>query len=194
MIDCTDVNLWNDSGKNFLASKIYKKKEVFVSDDYEHHKIILKHVAKLKTLDLQVDIDIQNAIYSRYVERSWRDDLKKLKKYFEKCLKELKKAKNTKVKNSWITFLDLLVQDESKFVKYAGNEDLVEDCEKRSKKFPIYGEAMRNNVSQGVEKRKLFDDAANKLSDFWPIFNPMHLIIWDVLDALYEYDWEKLCE
>lgn len=58
--------------------------------------------------------------------------------YFQACLQELKEAKSTKLLNSWLTFLNLLVENKSKLVKYAGNQDLVKDPKNSIKKFPIY--------------------------------------------------------
>lgn len=107
------------------------------------------------------------------------------------CVRELERAKDTKLKNSWVTYLDLLVHSGTKMKNYAGNEDLVRDFEED--KFPIYGERMGNNVRKGVRRRAVFDESSVLLSECLPIFNASHLIVKDVLDCVPTRDLFKLC-
>lgn len=178
-LEFSDVNFDNAFAlKTILESTDFaKKRKVF-------YKIILKHISKLKALDYQVDQSLINII-------SHTDDYNN---YYQTCFQELEQAKSTKLHNSWITFFNLLVDDKSKFVKYAGNKDLVKDSKNSVKKFPIYGAAMKGNMTKGVDGRKSFDGAANILSYCLPILNPTHLIIRDILDVLNVEDWKELCE
>lgn len=180
MIECTDVNLKNETGVNILSDIFTSERESIKKLSYT---MILEHVAKLRALDLQVDPSLMDII----------SGTNEYQKYFKKCMQELEKAKSSKLHKSWVTFLNLLVDDEHKFVKYAGNKYLTQDFKKKVNKFPIYKDKMQSNVSKGIEERKLYDAAANALSYFLPIFKPSHLIITNILDNLVAKNWKKMC-
>lgn len=184
LIKYTDINISFETGKNQLHDKL----ENWYVMRHRHtiSEIIIEHISKLKMLDLHVDSGLLNFI-------SLKSDLW-MNKYFTECMQELKKMKSTRLENCWVTFFNLAVDNESKFVKYAGNKDLLKDFEKRVEMFPIYGVSMQENLLKGVENRKLFDDAALNLSYHLPIFDPFHLIIRNTLDSLNEQDWKNLCE
>lgn len=182
MIQYTDVNITDLEGKNALS--------IFLQEDHGQwqreiiSKIVLEHVAKLKLMDLPIDTSLLNTITLMH----------DYKEYFTKCTEELEWAKNTKLHNCWVTFFNLVVDDKSRFVKYAGNEDLIRDFEKHVEEYPIYGETMKKKISKGIERRKLFDAAANTLSHQLPIFDPFHLVVRNTLDILCKKDWKYLCE
>lgn len=139
-------------------------------------QVSLEHVAELQALDLYVNPNIFDTIL--------RDE--DLQDYFNKCKAELLLAKNTKIKHCWITYFNLLVDNQKKLKNYAGNQDLIEnykitDC---FEKFPIYGFSISKNVIKGITRRKLFDQSADKLSNVLPIFSPTHLIIKDIFDCM----------
>lgn len=96
--------------------------------------------------------------------------------------------KNTRLDNCWTTFFNLLVENERTLVKFAGNEDLVDDIVKCAANFPVHKAMMRKNIFEGINGRKSLDDALNVLSSILPIFNPTHLVIWDILKDLSEED------
>lgn len=179
IIEYVDVNLTDDEEENVIK-KILKPEPSLVKEFI--FKIILEYLAKLKALNLHIDSILLETILltSDY------------NNYFKECEQELKKAQNTKLDNCWVTLFNLVVDNEFKFVRYAGNKDLVENCRKCMKNFPIYGNYIESNLSAGIIGRKFFDYAANSLSYYLPIFNPTHLIIKDVLDILCKEDWEKL--
>lgn len=139
-------------------------------------KIVVEHIAKLRALKLHVDPSILEFISCR---REYRN-------YFRDCEIELLAAKAQKLKNSWLTFFDLLADDRKKLKNYTGNQDLMNDvgniCFWRI--FPIYGEQMEKNVKKGILRRELFDKTSIKLSEYLPIFNPNHLIVRDILDCI----------
>lgn len=182
LIEFTDINLTYEDRNNMMTT-IFVLESLSAKRKY-FYDIILRHIAKLKILNFSIDVSLLNAIskYSDYNE------------YFSKCTQELEHAKATKLHNCWVTFFNLLVDDESKLVKYAGNDDLIEDFEKSVGKFPIYGPAMQSNLLKGINERKLFDRASNVLSYFFPFFSPTHLIIKETLEVMSEKDWKKLCE
>lgn len=134
-------------------------------------------------MNFTLDLSLLNTILLKNEQR----------RYFNKCIKELEKAKDIKLRNCYITFFNLIVNDDSKFVKYAGNEDLINDFKKSVKQFPIYEDDMQSKVYKGSHGRKLYDTAANNLSDYLPIFNPTHLIVCNILDVLSSKDWDCLC-
>lgn len=178
LIDYVDVNITDKDGKNILAYPLLRG---FLNN----YKIILEHTAKLNLLDYQIDLSLLDAISSTSNYRQ----------YFEDCTQELKRAKSTRLQNCWVTFFDLLVVDDHELVKFAGNKNLLKDFEETNLEyiFPIYGSEMQDNISKGIDGRKLFDGAAKSMSFYLPIFDPFHLVIRDVLYALNGDDWEKLC-
>lgn len=112
------------------------------------------------------------------------------------CTEELLLAKSSRLKNSWVTFFNLLVDNKRKLKNYAGNKDLVEDFRSSDclKKFPIYGSTMQNNVEKGINRRGFFDESSNLFSHYLPVFSPNHLIVRDTLDCLITDDLSKFCQ
>lgn len=182
LIEYSNVNLTNKKRKNIL-NKTLKSSDL---KKYRKHfyKIVIEHIAKLKALNLEADEEFLNTF----------EKINDYQNYFAICTAELEKAKTTRLRNCWVTLFHLLVDQESKFVKYAGNKNLIEDFEDNVENFPIYGTTMQSNVKKGISGRKAFDGAANTLSYYSPIFDPFHLIIRDILNTLCEDDWNKLCK
>lgn len=148
--------------------------------------LILEHLAKLLVLEIPVSQEILGIASAD-----------KFREYFDRCKKELGVAKNTKLKSSWITYFNLLVDGKRKLKNYAGNEDLVNNFEKSEciKMFPIYGAQMQQKVAKGIERREIFDKSSILLSCNLPIFSPSHLIVRDVLDCVTSRkDLLKFCE
>lgn len=179
-IDYVNFNLTSKNGTNIL-------KEILESDRlscYREHfyKHILKYVAKFKALDCQID--------STLLETIDRDDV--YKNYFTMCTNELNEAKKIRLDGCWVTFFNLIVDNKSKFVKYAGNADLVNGYKKRIDEVSIYRDSIMTNMTNGIRARKSWDLATVGLSLSLPIFNPTHLIIKDILDNLGEEYWMKL--
>lgn len=148
-------------------------------------KIILQHIAKLKVLNQSVNQSILKTI-------SQNTDYKD---YFMNCVNELTRSKNWQLKNSWISFFDLLVDSKKKIKNYAGNKDLISGFRNSGylNKFVIYGQQMQENVDRGIKTRELFDKASMLLSYFLPMLNPNHRIIRDILDCINSNkDLEKL--
>lgn len=168
------VNVLSPFGENVLTID-YRK---------QCYKVIMQHIAKLLVLDLPV--------HSSVIDTILIDD--HFKSYLEICKEELLTAKNAKLHNCWVTFLNILTDDMRRLVKYSGNQDLVEDFQKTDlvKKFPIYGNTMQKRLIEGLRMRKAYDFAAESLSNILSIFSPTHLIIRDLLDCLNENDLLKL--
>lgn len=183
IMEYTEINLTDQSGTNILGAVLEKTYSSY-NKRRSFQNIILQQISKLKALDYEIDLSLQDVI-------SAKDDYNK---YFAECEQELEKAKKTKLQHCWVSFFNLLVDGKSKFVKYAGNQDLLRDFEKNVQNFSIYGCTMQKNLSKGIKRRKLWDGAANSLSYHLPIFNSTHLIIKDVLDVLNKQDLRNLCE
>lgn len=183
LIESTDVNITQRITKrnsiNFILESNFSK-----GSSINYNKIIIEHIAVLITLNLNVNSCILKTISNTPIDNE----------YFTKCKIELEKAKSTRLHNCWVTFFDLIVSDRYKIVKYAGNEDLVQDLKKHADDFPIYGPSTNRKMVEGIGSRKLFDDAANRLSYHFPIFKPSHLIVRGILDSLTVEDWTKLNE
>lgn len=182
LIKLSDMNLTRRNGRNIFDAILGSNALLPVRELF--YKQILEKIAKLMALGHNVDRDLLNTISGN---GDYND-------YFLACTKELGIAKSTKLHDCWVTFFNLLVDDKSKFVKYAGNEDLVEDFKKNIDKFPIYGAKMHKNISKGINTRRSLDGAAMKLSYYLPVFDPNHLIVRDTLSILSEEDWEKLSD
>lgn len=184
LIEGIDVGLSVINGDDVLSEMWFN--QVFCEDDLSFFNFFLEHVAKLVILKLPVNSKVLDYI-SKSAEYS---------EYYSDCIEELKRAETTKLYNSWVTLLNLIVDDERKFVKYAGNKDLINDFKRINlkKNFPIFGERMKSNVNKGICGRKLFDSAANMFSYHLPIFSPAHLITSGVLDVLCERDWKNLSD
>lgn len=181
LIECTNVNLIHANGKNLLT--LLLESDSFLNNKYVY-EVVLEYVAKLRSLNFSVDSTLLDTI--THSNNYYR--------YFKMCLQELDKAKGKKLHNCWVTFYNLLVDDDSKFIKYAGNKDLTKDFEQNVQNFPIYGSIMQKNVNKGIKRRKLFDYISYILSQYLPIFNPTHLIIKNTLEVLRANDWKKLSE
>lgn len=174
LLPYSDVNVIDSSERNIFT---------ICSSKYLR-KIITEHLAIWKVLDLPIRESILDSVMD--------DD--QCNDYFEQCTEELLVAKGTRLENSWVTFLNFLVDDRRKLKNYAGNKELVDSFKKSNclSKFPIYGAAMQENVTNGIFRRELFDKSAVLLSDKCPIFDPDHLIIRDVLDCLDDEYLSKL--
>lgn len=139
-------------------------------------KMILEHLAKLEILEIPV-----NSVYLNIISGK-----KEFNNYYKLCQAELLTAKNTKLINSWLTYLNLLVDSRKNLKNYARNKDFIKVFKKSDCKnnFPIYGAIMNKNLSKGIERRKLMDKSASVLSNCLPIFSPTHLVIRDTLDCI----------
>lgn len=149
------------------------------------YETYLQHVAKLLALDIPV-----NSHYNVLQMRPNYTD------HFQKCNHELLVAKNTKVLNSWITYFNLLVDNKKKLKNYAGNKELIASFEETDvcKKFPIYGNMMKENVKKGIKRRTFYDKSTLLLSNCLKIYGPTHLIVRDTLDYLNLKDLLKFCK
>lgn len=170
LLEHSDVNVKDDIEQNILYFYHHEK----------FRRIVFEHLAKMEILNLPLPSF---------------ESLHKYK-YFTECTEELSRAKNTKLQNCWVTFFNLLTDSDEKLIKYAGNEDLIENFEKSDflEKFPIYGERMKKNIKKAIKRRQIWNTAAIILSGCLPIFNPTHLIIQDILDCLPIKHLPKLCE
>lgn len=175
MLDYSDINIIDSNDKNVLN----------FDNDPNIWKIILEHTAKLQALDIPVDSSIIRTISNR----------SEYNNYFSKCAKELSMLKTRKLRNSWVTFFNLLVDNKKKQKNYAGNEDLIDDFNNSDylNDCPIYRDRILKNVNKGIQKRKLYDMSAIYLYECLKIFNPTHLIIRDVLDCLNIKDLSIFC-
>lgn len=182
LIEYTDVNITNKYEENILSYTLGKPD--FLTHVNFHDEILIKHVAKLKVLGLKINSELLDRITASKIYND----------YFIACVEELEIAKSTRLHKCWVTFFKLLVDDKSKLIKYAGNQNLIEDFKNGVKKFPIYEEMLQSNVNKGIYGRKLYDTATCSLSNRWPIFDITHLIIKDTLEILEETDWKKLFE
>lgn len=181
---------YNDKSKEIMKFLLKYSDFCMVGSDknnpltsYTYHwiwKMFIEHISKLVACDLLVNAKILETI----------SNTEDYDKYLEQCAEELSLAKNSKLKNSWVTYFDILVGSKKKLKNLAGNKDLIEDFMNASKSndlsrnFPIYGTAMLKNIKEGMERRESFDKASILLSINLPIFNPNHLVVRDVLDCI----------
>lgn len=175
LLKYSDVNLTDLHGNNILH---------FCTDDLSY-KIVLMHIAKLQALGIPLNSSIFDTIsHNTY------------KIYLENCKEELEAAKNAKLGNTCISYFNLLVDNQTKLKNYAGNKDLVKEFVQSDclNKFPIYGVTMQNKLAKGFKRYELFDQAAEILSKFLPVFSSSHLTIKDILDCIQTQDLSKFFE
>lgn len=172
LLKYSDANTINSEGKNILS---FEKPSAW--------KTMIEHFAKIQEFNLPV--------HSKILETISGDQ--KYKDYFEQCKSELLNAKICKLKDSWLTYFDLLEDDKRKLKNYAGNKELIYDFKNSDclNKFTIYEEQMQKNVEKGITRRGLFDMSSITLSNCLPIFNPSHLIIRDIFDCISTKDLTK---
>lgn len=150
-------------------------------------KVILQFTAKLQSLEIPIDQLLLNTISKS----------KKYNNYYKECENELLQAKSTKLKNCWVTYYNLLIDNKKQLKNYAGNNDLITDFKTIDCviKFPIYGPIINVRMNDGIERRKLFDKSLVVLSNCSPIFTPNHIITRGILDCnLKKKDLRKLCQ
>lgn len=178
LLSCLDVHSFDQTVKN-LAS-------IYLEED--KWKTVIEHIAKLQALNLQISHpNILNFIESGT----------ECKNYFVRCKEELILAKNTKIRDCWVTYFNILTDKMRRLKNFAGNKTLIEEFKKSNCiiNYPIYGASMLERMNRGIQKRKLFDESSVKLSYYLPIINPDHLITRDIFDCcLTTKDLSKFCE
>lgn len=190
LVECTDVNLKDFFDRNligkFLNLTPLRPHEFFTDGraSKKYYPKIIAHIAMLEKLNIEVDTNLLNAL----------SNINEYKNYLSKCTEELDKMKNTKLDKCWVNFFNLLVDGEKKITRFARNQDLIKDFNKRVDEFSIYEPWIRINMEEGIERRKVFDDATDILYNHLPVFRSISLIIRDILEVLSDKDWKKLCE
>lgn len=165
-----DLNV-GDSGYEVVAPS-YKQEAIKV-----FWPVIIEHLAIRKQLNLPINSTFLNSIVKKSPE---------FQNYFDQCTAELVRAGNLKLHNSWVTYLNLLLEHDKKLRNYAGNRELVNDFRRiqREKQFPIFKTLAQNRMTAAIDERLLSNKALNVLSSHLPVFNPTHLVIRDITDCL----------
>lgn len=167
LLEFTDVNILDSKGNNI----------VLFHCSQQTWKMVLKHLAKMKALNIYLDPSILENISKNESGRI----------YFDNCIEELTEAKSTRLRGCWITFFNLLVGSEKELKNYAGNREVFRELGQGDgfyDRFTIYGSFMLTNVRKGAETRRLFDAASVQINEVFPIFKNNHLILKDILDTL----------
>lgn len=162
------------------------KDKILNHGSWEAKACFMSYLALLHALEFQINPEILELIGEKNTCKS----------YFGSCVQELLLAKSTKIKDSWVTFFDLMTVNIKKLKNYAGNEELMKNFVNSDykTKFPVYKMRMLEKVTYGRIIRKLFDESSIVLSNCLPIFNPNHLIIRDIFDCIScRESLSKLC-
>lgn len=188
MIECllsagSDINALDNNGLNpmdylFVPSATLTKEFGW--------RVALAHFVKLQVMKVSLPSIIVRLITKQTI----------FSEYLEICNRELAVAKNRRINNSWVSFLNVLVDGETKLSCYACNEDLLREfwtCHPE-KIFPVYGAKMSENVKRGVDRRKLCVSWSVFLSNCIPNSKPDHLVIRKLLDHFSMDDLLKVCE
>lgn len=196
LIDCVNFNLTDCKGKNILVNILQsdfisqKKKKEFIAKKF-FSKLILEYVAKVRTSNLCINLELTNAISC----------MKVCSEYYQKCLKELEKMKSKRLHKSNVTYFNLLVDNDCRLLEYVSSKDFIKDFNKTDveKKFPIYGKTVKSNVLKGINDCKSFTEAASNLSYHVPVLKnsqlelfPKNSIVEDILNILSAEDWSIL--
>ncbi|XP_043479746.1 ankyrin-3-like [Leptopilina heterotoma] len=91
---------------------------------------------------------------SKYKGKNWE----------EECKKELRRMKETNVCDDYnLTFYDILTMSVEKISMYIGRENLLKSLEDSYCNFPAYGEFLKVNIQEGIERKNLMDMCVNSL-------------------------------
>lgn len=181
LIEGTDINHVNRHGNNNLNDFL---KQLLLSPKRKYfYKMIIGHIAKLKSLNYEIDSRLLDTITNASVYNN----------YFTMCMNELKKAKDIKfIRIPRLTFYNLIVDGLYKFIKYIKNYDIDEEFHDNIDQFFIYGKSIRIDMAEAIVGRDAFDRARHMLSYYLPCLEPHHAIVRNTLDILEMDDWKKL--
>lgn len=170
----TDVQILNDNNQNIIT----------ISKSIIFTKKYIKFIAKLKAFEAVI-----KPFTTESIEKNPEN-----KKFFKSCCQELELAKNTKIKNCWISYLHILKANNIQLKNYAGNKNFKKNVEATNylKVFKNYGTSMKKKINKAIVMNLVFENCESALSDVCPIFNVKHLIIKNILESLNRQDLEKI--
>lgn len=109
--------------------------------------IIYAYLIKLKELKLP----ISKEIYQKLIK-----NCPSLRHLFDSCVSEIRESKLKTILGK-ITYYDLIISDENRITKFAGNMELIEVFKRSNSEeiFPIYSAFMTCNLNKGIARRKI---------------------------------------
>lgn len=158
-------------------------KIAFNNGRYEVMRILIRHIARIKYLNLGINENDRQAV----------ENIDYCYNYFKMCLLELEKMKGEKFYNH-VSLLRITTGSKKVISGYARNEELVRVLEAQcwDYKFPIYFVWLRKRVYDAVKKHRLRNAAATILDDIFMLDNPYHPTTQKILDYLRDEDLKLL--
>lgn len=152
------------------------------ADDIRY--VLMWHVAKMDYTNLSIDESDRQTIETNRVYQ----------RYYEFCVEELGRMKNTNIYND-VSVFNLLLDNERIIPRYAGNEEFVRALESRDygKEFPIYFKWLQKRFYVGVEKNELWKTASVNLSMVLNLNDGMHLVTQNILRNIHLEELKSLC-
>lgn len=145
---------------------------------------LMRHVAKLKFLNLRIDENHRQVIAEEDCYKS----------YYCSCLQELNNMQVTKFYRE-VTFFNILLNSDQVLSEYAKNKELVKALEEQDygSKFPIYFTLMKKRFSAALEKQQLLNAAAEVIGNLFRFNEPAHPANRNILRYLSTPDLRRLC-
>lgn len=134
---------------------------------------LVRHVAKMEHLDLDIHEDVRRTIQGSEVYSL----------YYRRCFLELETMKRRKLYNN-VSIFQILMGSEKMITGYARHEEVVGALEARDYNltFPVYFTLLKKRFNAKVEEQALRDTAAKILSNIFMLNDPFHFIVQNVLN------------
>lgn len=175
-----------DAGANvnsLLEDDSYSLWEFFTLSSV--HLVLVKHIVKMKHLQLEVDERILTFINSSEA----------LSKIYKTCDREIQDLKKEMFDGTYSSFFDVLTKNVSQLVSFVRNKNVVNELREKGEFeewFPMYGSAVTEQLSMGMERKKLLDKTG-KCS--WALFSELpHNCVDQILSYLSNSEIKMLID
>lgn len=126
-------------------------------------------------------------------DRQIIENKKCYREYFQECMQELEKMKNTKFYNN-VCILNILIGSKKVISAYARNHELLEALEEKNyaEMFPVYYARLQKRFYIEVDKQKSLSNAANILSNIFKFIDPSNQVVQQILIYFKDEDLKLL--
>lgn len=171
-VQVIEILLEHGSDMNVEGSKSVLKIATGERYDVRTRSCLVRHVARIHSFRLNVCEKDQQIIEKEACYKT----------YYEQCLQEFERMKETKFYNDMSVFTVFMGSD--KVVSgYSRNEELLQALEKMdyAGMFPIYFSWLKKRFYAAVEKQKLLKYLATSLANLFKLSDPFHPVIHKIL-------------
>lgn len=152
------------------------------NDEEAVRNVLMQHIARRHYLNLEVAEEDLQFIQNRNC----------YKKFYQRCLQELKTMTETKLCNG--LSVSFLLKSEKVIAGYARNGEIVKALEEidYTNRFPIYFSSLKKRFDVIVKKQRMRRAVAEVLSDIFKFNDPYHPVNRDILTFLGDADLKFL--